>query len=138
MILLIDKSSSDPIYIQIRNQIVAGIATGELRAGDRLPGVRTLAVDLGVNLHTVNKAYAVLRDEGHITMKGRSGAYVADLSRASGQAVCQMDDIKLAASLYQLALEHRACGGTRESFMEAVRLQADHAFGTCAPNVHAE
>lgn len=138
MILLVDKFSSDPIYVQIRNQIVAGIATGQLQAGDKLPGVRTLAADLGVNLHTVNKAYAVLRDEGHITMKGRSGAFVADLSQAPGQVPHRMDHIKLATSLYQLALEHRACGGTWESFMEAARVQVDHAFGGGGPGAPAE
>ena len=77
MILRIDQASPDPIYLQIRNQIVEGIARGELVAGDSLPSVRALASDLGINLHTVNKAYAVLRDEGYVAMRGRSGAFIA-------------------------------------------------------------
>lgn len=128
MILTIDKTSPDPIYMQIRSRVVAGIARGELLPGDRLPAVRSLASDLGVNLHTVNRAYAVLRDEGHIVMKGRSGAHVADFSQNATPIAREADDIRLATSLYQLALEHRACGGTRETFMEAARMQALHAF----------
>ena len=75
MILRIDQGSQEPLYLQIRNQLVGAIARGELLPGDRLPGVRALASDLGINLHTVNKAYAVLRDEGYLLMRGRSGAF---------------------------------------------------------------
>ena len=78
MIIRIDKMSEDPLYLQIRSQIIGAIARGELRAGDNLPSVRSLAADLGINLHTVNKAYAVLRDEGYLIMRGRSGAFVAE------------------------------------------------------------
>lgn len=132
MILTIDKASPDPIYLQIRSRVVEGIARGELLPGDRLPAVRSLASDLGVNLHTVNRAYAVLRDEGHIVMKGRSGAHVADFSQNATPTARQADDIRLAASLYRLALEHRACGGTKETFLEAAQAQALHAFGLSA------
>ena len=64
--LAVDGALEEPLYLQIRNQIVAGIATGELEPGQALPSVRSLASDLGINLHTVNKAYAVLRDEGYV------------------------------------------------------------------------
>ena len=74
MLLDIDLASQEPIFKQIRSQIVSAIATGELSPGDPLPSVRSLAGDLGVNMHTVNKAYAVLRDEGYVAMRGRSGA----------------------------------------------------------------
>ena len=56
MIIRIDQSDEDPIYLQIRDQIIEGIARGELSPGDGLPSVRQLAADLGINLHTVNKA----------------------------------------------------------------------------------
>ena len=69
--LAVDGALEEPLYLQIRNQIVAGIATGELEPGQALPSVRSLASDLGINLHTVNKAYAVLRDEGYVRMRGR-------------------------------------------------------------------
>lgn len=86
MIIRIDKMSEDPLYLQIRSQIIGAIARGELRAGDSLPSVRSLAADLGINLHTVNKAYAVLRDEGYLIMRGRSGAFVAEPLQDSSKA----------------------------------------------------
>ena len=77
MIIRINKMSEDPIYIQIREQIIAAIAQGVLRPGDSLPSVRSLANDLGVNLHTVNKAYSVLRQEGFVKLDRRKGAVVS-------------------------------------------------------------
>lgn len=68
MLIAVDAAAAEPLYLQIRNQIVAGIATGQLEPGQSLPSVRSLASDLGINLHTVNKAYAVLRDEGYVRM----------------------------------------------------------------------
>jgi len=77
MIIKIDFNSNDAIYIQIRNQIVMGIATAQLQEGDSLPSVRQLADEIGINMHTVNKAYTVLRQEGFIHMDRRSGAVIA-------------------------------------------------------------
>ena len=77
MILRIDQASPDPVYLQIRNQIVEGIARGELVAGDSLPSVRALASDLGINLHTVHKAYDVLRQQGYVLIHRRRGALIS-------------------------------------------------------------
>lgn len=79
MLLNIKPENDTPIYIQVRDQIVEGVATGELKPGDPLPSVRGFARDLGVNYHTVNKAYALLRDEGYVNMRGRKGAAIAPL-----------------------------------------------------------
>ncbi len=128
MILRIDQMSPDPVYLQIRDQIVAAIARGELLPADRLPSVRALASDLGINLHTVNKAYAVLRDEGYLLMRGRAGAVVADFQQAASPEKKAASAEKLAASLYQLALEHCAQGGTEADFLKEAKLQADRAF----------
>lgn len=76
MIISIDGCSTEPLYKQIHDQVIAGIATGELEPGMSLPSVRSLASDLGINLHTVNKASAVLRDEGYVQMRGRAGAVI--------------------------------------------------------------
>ena len=57
----IDFESEEAIYIQLRNQIIMGIATDRIREGDSLPSVRQLAENIGINMHTVNKAYAVLK-----------------------------------------------------------------------------
>ena len=128
MLLRVDFTSQDPIYLQIRSQIVHAVATGELQAGDSLPSVRSLAGDLGVNMHTVNKAYAVLRDEGYVIMRGRSGAYIADRPSALTPERAASDRQRLAQALHSLALEHKAQGGTLESFTAAAAEQAAQVF----------
>ena len=85
MVIRIDQSDEAPIYLQIRDQIIEGIARGELSSGDSLPSVRQLAVDLGINLHTVNKAYAVLRDEGYVAMRGDARALSSQTRKASAR-----------------------------------------------------
>lgn len=77
MLIEIDFQSDEAIYMQLRNQIVMGIATSVLREGDILPSVRQLAGDIGINMHTVNKAYSVLRQEGFLIMDRRRGAVIS-------------------------------------------------------------
>ncbi len=77
MLLQLNFSADIPIYQQIRNQIVIGIASGDLRVGDRLPTIRALADESGVNVMTVNKAYAMLKQEGYISADRRGGTVVA-------------------------------------------------------------
>ena len=77
MVIKIDFQSDEALYIQRRNQIILGIATSTLREGDVLPSVRQLAEDIGINMHTVNKAYSVLRQEGFVTIDRRRGAIVS-------------------------------------------------------------
>ena len=82
MRIVIDEHSDEAIYIQIRNQIVMGVATSLIREGDSLPSVRQMAEMIGINMHTVNKAYHVLRQEGFITLDNRRGAVIAlDIDR---------------------------------------------------------
>lgn len=77
MLLTFDFSGDVPIYQQIRNQIVIGIAQGRLSPGEKLPTVRTLAEESGINVMTVSKAYNLLKQEGYITTDRRKGATVA-------------------------------------------------------------
>ena len=77
MVLTIDFESDEAIYIQLRNQIIIGIAADRIREGDSLPSVRQLADNIGINMHTVNKAYAVLKQEGFIRLDRRKGAVIA-------------------------------------------------------------
>lgn len=76
MVIKIDFQSEEALYIQLRNQIIMGIATSTIREGDVLPSVRQLAEDIGINMHTVNKAYSVLRQEGFLTIDRRRGAII--------------------------------------------------------------
>lgn len=77
MIVEIDFNSEEAIYIQLINQIIIGIATDQIREGDTLPSVRQLADNIGINMHTVNKAYSVLKQEGFLRVDRRRGAVIA-------------------------------------------------------------
>ena len=77
MIVEINTKSVTPIYEQLRDQVVLGIAAKKLLPNEALPSVRRFAADLGINFHTVNKAYTMLCDEGYIVMDRRKGAVVA-------------------------------------------------------------
>ncbi|HEV2405145.1 MAG TPA: GntR family transcriptional regulator [Ktedonobacterales bacterium] len=76
MWLVLELKSEKPIYLQIRDQVVEAIASGELAPGATLPTIRQLALDFGINLHTVRKAYDLLRDEGFVQIKRKVGATV--------------------------------------------------------------
>ncbi len=84
MILELDFSNDVPIYMQIRNQVVMGIADGRLTAGEKLPTIRSLANESGINMMTANKAYALLKQEGYIQTDRRSGAFVSGDIKATG------------------------------------------------------
>lgn len=77
MIWEIDFNSEEAIYTQICNQIILGIAMDRYREGDALPSVRQLAEEVGINMHTVNKAYTVLKQEGYVKVDRRRGAVIA-------------------------------------------------------------
>lgn len=79
MILNLDFNSDKPIYIQIREEVIKSIANGELEIYESLPSVRNLADEIGINLHTVSKAYNLLKDEGYISIDRRKGAVINNL-----------------------------------------------------------
>ena len=114
MIVTIDFNSDEAIYIQLCNQIILGIATAQLHDGDSLPSVRDLAEDVGINMHTVNKAYSILRQEGYLKLDRRKGAVVA-LDYDKLQAIA-----KLKGHL-RLVLASAICRGvTRDEIHQAV------------------
>ncbi len=73
----IDFNSEEALYLQLCNQIILGIASSRFQEGDSLPSVRQLADTIGINMHTVNKAYTVLKQEGYVKVDRRKGAVVA-------------------------------------------------------------
>ncbi|MCM1570018.1 MAG: GntR family transcriptional regulator [Roseburia sp.] len=77
MIIEIDFNSDEALYLQLRNQIIMGIATAQFHEGDSLPSVRQLAETIGINMHTVNKAYTVLKQEGYVKVDRRKGAVIS-------------------------------------------------------------
>lgn len=72
----IDFNSEEAIYMQLRNQIILQIARETIKDGESLPSVRQLADYLGVNMHTVNKAYNILKQDGYLKLNRRKGAVV--------------------------------------------------------------
>lgn len=111
MILSFDFSSPTPIYLQIRNQIVMGIAKGELLPGERLPTIRNLASESGINMMTVSKAYQVLKNEGHILIDRRRGAIIAPHQR-------QRISKYYIGELEKTILELKLAGMPKEEFMQ--------------------
>lgn len=76
MQVYLDTNSEVPLYQQIRNQVILGLAEGYLHNQDTLPPTRQLAKDFGINFHTVNKAYEMLRQEGIVRMNRKTGSVV--------------------------------------------------------------
>lgn len=77
MVIEIDFNSDEALYLQLRNQIILAIVKSEIKEGENLPSVRELASTIGINMHTVNKAYSLLREEGYLQLDRRRGAVVA-------------------------------------------------------------
>ncbi len=92
MIITIDFNSDEALYMQLRNQIILGIATQKIREGEQLPSVRQLAENIGINMHTVNKAYSCLRQEGYIKLDRRCGAVIdIDIDKIRAMNECTKD-----------------------------------------------
>ncbi|NLM22244.1 MAG: GntR family transcriptional regulator [Peptococcaceae bacterium] len=123
MILRIDMASDTPIYQQIRNQVVLAVAKGILKPGDALPTVRQLAQDIGVNPMTVNKAYALLKDEGLIIIDRRHGAQISDYGK--GDIVFNRD---FDNRLELLISEARMRGATKQEVTEHLLNLIDLVF----------
>lgn len=106
MYIEIDFNSDEALYIQLRNQIIMGIATAQFQEGDALPSVRQLADTIGINMHTVNKAYSVLRQEGFVKVDRRKGAVIAvdiDKMRAMEELKCEMQVILAKSSCKRIS-----------------------------------
>jgi len=111
----IDLQSEVPIYTQLVDQLIEGIAAGHLKPGDPLPSVRSLAADLGINLHTVNKAYQILKQDGFLQVHRKQGVVVQPGGMPG------IDDAfraKLARGLRTLAAEAAVRGMTEAEFAE--------------------
>lgn len=114
MILKVDFVSEIPIYEQLKNQVVEGIAYGLLKEGEQLPSVRQMAVDIGINMHTVGKAYSILRNEGYLIIHKRSGVIVNNLSKIKDRSF-----IKKITSLMNPVVTEAYCKGiTEDEFLD--------------------
>ena len=114
MVIEIDFNSDEAIYVQLCNQIIMGIATSQFREGEQLPSVRQLADMIGINMHTVNKAYSILQQEGFVKIDRRRGAIIAiDLNK--------LEALKEAHDMLSVVLARAMCKGvTKEEIHEIV------------------
>ena len=118
MVIEIDFNSDEAIYVQLMNQIIMGIATSRLQEGDPLPSVRQLADTVGINMHTVNKAYSLLRQEGFVTIDRRRGAIIA----------VDVDKIKALEEMKQNLTVAMAWGCCKNVTREEVHQLVDEIF----------
>ena len=81
-----NPGSGVPIYLQVMEQVKHAVATGALRPGEQLPGIRRAAEDLVMNPNTVAKAYRELEHEGVIELRHGAGAFIADRKQARQEA----------------------------------------------------
>ncbi|GHV30844.1 GntR family transcriptional regulator [Spirochaetia bacterium] len=116
MLIKIESESQVPLFLQLRRQIVEGIVRGELKPGEQLPSVRQFAVDLGINFHTVNKAYSALEAEGFVKIYGRKGVVVAELPPYDTAFLQELEE-----SLASLFLEAKGRGVAPELFETLIR-----------------
>ncbi|MGL5749479.1 MAG: GntR family transcriptional regulator [Paraclostridium sp.] len=113
MILNLDFNSDVPIYTQIVEEIIKAIASGDLKINESLPSVRNMAGEIGVNLHTVNKSYNLLKDEGYINVDRRKGAIVNKLPLSNNLE----NDNKIKSMLDILVAQSYLTGMSREEFL---------------------
>lgn len=114
MLLKINFESEMPIYEQLRRQMIIGIASGELEKGEELPSVRQLGGDIGINLHTVNKAYNILKNEGYLAIDRRKGAVVKDtMPAAEDEYIDNLND-----ELKYLIADSKNRGVNKEEFLK--------------------
>ncbi|EAG0830582.1 GntR family transcriptional regulator [Listeria monocytogenes] len=126
MLLAIDLQSDEPIYTQICNQIIEGMAKRELLPGDKLPSVRSLGADIGINFHTVNKAYQILKQEGFIQIHRQKGVVIHP------DGVAKADELffaKLQTKLKPLIAESVVRGVTEEKWLGVSKAIFDEMHG---------
>ncbi|MEN1968101.1 GntR family transcriptional regulator [Lentibacillus sp. N15] len=115
MYMKLDFESTEPIYTQLKHQIIAGIAKKELKPGEDLPSVRVMASDIGINLHTVSKAYQQLKQEGFILIHRQKGVVINPDGPPKADEEYRN---KLANMLHPVIAESICRGITKQEFME--------------------
>jgi DNA-binding transcriptional regulator YhcF (GntR family) len=117
--LHVDLTSPVAPYEQLREQIAGLIATGDLRAGERLPPVRQLAADLGLACGTVARSYRVLEEAGLVEGRGRHGTLINP--RTGTTAKDQSRQQALSAAANHLVSTARDLGLSDDAVLAAVR-----------------
>jgi GntR family transcriptional regulator len=116
--LKLDLHSGVPVYRQIIDQVRGGMASGTLAAGDQLPTVRQLAVDLEINPNTVMRAYRELELGGMLETHQGTGTFISDkkISRNNAERERQLDQLA-----GEIAARAGAAGFTVDELLERLR-----------------
>ena len=117
MLLSLDLESDTPLYTQLRNEIIRGIVDKKLKEGDSLPSVRQLAGDLSVNMHTINKAYNILKQEGFLTVHRRQGVVVNSPEKYKANEEYKMNLIE---SIKPYSIEAKCRGLGKEEIIKFI------------------
>lgn len=112
-----DTESDAPLFAQIAASVRADAAAGRLQPGDRLPAAREIAGALGVNVHTVLRAYQDLRDEGLLELRRGRGAVLTDQAAT-------LESLRL--DIHDLAARARAAGLAPDALAAIVKEIATH------------
>ncbi|WP_336632561.1 MULTISPECIES: GntR family transcriptional regulator [unclassified Microbacterium] len=123
MLIRVDSGSDAPLFAQIADAIRADIAAGRRHAGDRLPSARVLAEGLGVNLHTVLRAYQLLRDEGIVQLRRGRGATVTDAAGSLYELGVEI------AALVRRSRQHGIAPDTLAALVRGAALRPDASTG---------
>jgi len=121
----INKNSGIPIWVQLRNRLIYLITSGHLGCGDKLPTVRNLAVELGVNFNTVSKVYRDVERDGYIVSKQGSGTFVSDeYTKREGAALAEVD-----LAINECIRQCEELGVLREDIVDLVRKKLEEGCG---------
>ncbi len=110
MLIELDFQSNVPIYLQLKEQIIEGIATGMLKSGEPLPSVRQFAEDLGINMHTVNKTYTLLKQDGYILVHRQKGVVI----NPAGAPTLTKDYLVQLSNMLKPIITESYCRGMKE------------------------
>lgn len=122
MLIEIQFDSETPIYMQIRNEIIKAIAKGTLKEGGGLPSVRQMSAMIEVNLHTINKAYNILKAEGYVQVDRRKGVVVkVDKKESYRDELKEKMKLILSEGFLMGVSEKEILGIVKENFKEFLK-----------------
>ena len=129
MDIRISNADARPIYEQLRQQIRRAILNGELREGEALPSIRTLAKDLRISVITTKRAYDELERDGYIHTVAGKGCYVAPLDSARMREECLLRIEEQMQKVLELA---HSCGISADELAEMLRaMEEGNEYGKC-------
>ena len=120
----LDFRSGIPIYIQVEEHIRQSVLRGELKPGDQLPTVRSLALELRVNFNTIARAYRQLDEDGIISTQQGRGTYI--LALPPPEVAEELRRRSLRSLVYHHLLDASRLGAAPDEILNILQEQVDH------------